>query len=601
MASTASGSTSRQTRAEPAVNATQQNCTPPEVASSSRQSRTEEVPSGASASRQKTEQVASTRKQRRTERAATTSRPSQPEVAVSMRRQGQPAPVTASARPCRAEQQVTAADLPAPPSRPPPVPPPKPSRPAPPAAAASAANGRATNGHAGTTLDVELWICLDFEWTCDDGERRKVHAEEGEIIEFSFAVYDAKAGRVACEGQHYCKNIRTPITDFCVDLTGITQEKLENAGTLQDALLALESALATKGLVGRPLCAVAHGSADLELMLPSNCRALGLEVPGVLRRYVDLREATQSHLEASGVRGVRASSLRQICDALNVEMIGEEHCGLDDSWMVLLALQELLKAGANLHFIDLDAERRNFASSEPCDYGNCWEQKLCLDGLPFFAVAAEVKPWLEDHIGQTLDEGALSVVLGLDGRPTGRAVVDFGSHEAAHGSLRAFDGGKRIICGSLDSWPFEPPKERLILVRPLRRQELALLGRPVPETGSGGGPALAAFPADAQELAVLRGSGCGKGRGRGGSSRQQRPTPAEGCEGTIKMFNGGKGRGGGFGFISYPGGEVFVHCSDCHGDPPVEGAPVIFDVVEDPRTGKMKAVNAICAAPKPRP
>jgi len=134
----------------------------------------------------------------------------------------------------------------------------------------------------------------------------------------------------------------------------------------------------------------------------------------------------------------------------------------------------------------------------------------------------------------------------------------------------------------------------LILVRPLRRQELSLLGRPAPETGSGSGPALAAFPADAQALAVLRGSGCGKGRGKGG---QQRPTPAEGCEGTIKMFNGGKG----FGFISYPGGEVFVHCSDCHGDPPMEGAPVSFDVVEDPRTGKMKAVNAVCAAPPPRP
>ena len=33
--------------------------------------------------------------------------------------------------------------------------------------------------------------------------------------------------------------------------------------------------------------------------------------------------------------GVRASSLREICDSLQVEMVGTEHCGLDDSWMVL--------------------------------------------------------------------------------------------------------------------------------------------------------------------------------------------------------------------------------------------------------------------------
>ena len=34
--------------------------------------------------------------------------------------------------------------------------------------------------------------------------------------------------------------------------------------------------------------------------------------------------------------GVRASSLREICESLQVEMVGTEHCGLDDSYMVLL-------------------------------------------------------------------------------------------------------------------------------------------------------------------------------------------------------------------------------------------------------------------------
>lgn len=430
-------------------------------------------------------------------------------------------------------------------------------------------------------MDVEVWICLDFEWTCDEGENRRVHSDEGEIIEFSYAVYDSKAGRVACEGQHYCKNVRTPITKFCVDLTGITEEKLANAGSLEDALHALDQALSSKALAGRSCCSVTHGSADLELMLPLNCVELGLEVPKVLRRYVDLREATQSHLAASGVKGVRASSLRQICEALNVEMIGEEHCGLDDSWMVLLATQELLKSGADLRAVDLDAERRSFTAC--CEV---WAQKLCLDGLPFEAVAVEVRPWLELHTGQQLTEGALSVVLGMDGRPSGRAVVDFGSHEAAVVALHALDGGRRIVCGSLESWPYER-KERLILARPLRRQELMLLGRPVPELG-GSGPALAPFPADGQALAAFR--SCGKGRGKGGAAKL-RPAPAEGVKGTVKMFNQGKG----FGFIVFPGGEVFVHFSDCGGRQLAEGDLVSFDVVEDPRNGKMKAVN-VCTA-----
>lgn len=425
---------------------------------------------------------------------------------------------------------------------------------------------------------AELWVCLDFEWTCDEGEDRQVHSEEGEIVEFSYAVFDARAGEVACDGQHYCKNLRTPITKFCTDLTGITPETLADAGSLEDALHALQRALSADGIFGRPCCAVTHGSADLELMLPLNCRAQGLEVPRVLRRYVDLREAVQTHLTSKGVRGTRASTLRQICEALNVEMIGEEHCGLDDSWMVLMATQQLLQAGADLYAVDLDAERSTFLA------GSCSHdlQRLCLDGLPFFAIGSEVRPWLEGLTGCALEEEALLVVLGMDGRPTGRAVVDFGNHQAAVQALRALDGGRRIVCGSLDSWPFEYPKERLVLARPLRRQERCLH---VVGEGGAGGPALAPFPPDAEALTRLR-APQGKGRGKGAGNR---PRPATGCEGIIKVFNEGKG----FGFIVSSTCEVFVHRSDCPEGPPAEGDHVTFDVVEDPRNGKMKAVNVL--------
>merc|ERR1712232_412221 len=103
-----------------------------------------------------------------------------------------------------------------------------------------------------------------------------------------------------------------------------------------------------------------------------------MDVPKVLRRYVDLREAAQTHLAKEGAagKGVRALTLRQICEALDVEMIGEEHCGLDDSWMVLMATQALLLKGAQLAEIDLDIERETFFSSSSI------EQSLCLDGIP---------------------------------------------------------------------------------------------------------------------------------------------------------------------------------------------------------------------------
>jgi len=452
--------------------------------------------------------------------------------------------------------------VPPPPARPPPMP-------------GAAMLAEAASEAERLPLGVEFWICLDFEWTCDEGEKRQVRSDEGEIIEFSFVVYDAKEKKMACQGQHYCKNLRTPITEFCTSLTGISDVTLKDAGTLQDAVLAFNKALDAVGATGRSCCAVAHGSADLELVLPSNCKALGIEVPRVLQRYVDLREATQSHLAAKGTTGVRASSLKQICDALNVQMIGEEHCGLDDSWMVLLATQQLIEQGALLRPVDLVAEREAFlATSSP-------ERSLCLDGLPYFCVGSELGSWMEQHAGEPLAPGALSIVLGMDGKPSGRALVDFGSHEAAGRALTALDGGRRIVCGTLDTWPFEHPKERLILARPLREQERLLRRRDEGEVRAG--PALAPFPADAAQLEVIRRGGKGSGRGR----ERQPVEPAEGCEGSVKFFNEEKG----FGFITYPGGEVFVHRNFCEDGVPTEGQLVRFDVVRDKRNGKTKAAN----------
>lgn len=316
-----------------------------------------------------------------------------------------------------------------------------------------------------------------------------MRSDNVEIIEFSFAIYDVRAGMVACDGQYYCKNQRTPITPFCTELTGISDETLADAGSLADALGAFEMALQADGRAGRPCCAVTHGCADLELVLPQHCRALGLKVPSVLEKYVDLRLAAQRHVSSTGAEGVRAQTLKQICNALGVQMIGSEHCGLDDSYMVMLATQQLLLLGADLEPVDFVRERRDFLD------GQILDQKLCLDGLPFLAAAPELKPWLEQHCRLDLPDDCLSVVLGMDGRPCGRAVVDFGSHEVAAQALDALDGGRVFVCGSTPSTHCE----RLLLARPLRRdeQELSFNSSWVPgSTGLASRPMLAPFPTD---------------------------------------------------------------------------------------------------------
>ncbi|CAK0885488.1 unnamed protein product [Prorocentrum cordatum] len=349
----------------------------------------------------------------------------------------------------------------------------------------------------------QVWICLDFEWTCDDnvapGEVRRVHSDDVEIIEFSYAIYDGKRGVLACEGQHYCKNERTPITEFCTDLTGISDETLKDAGTLADALRALERALQAPELAGRPCCAVAHGSADLELVLPMHCKALGLEVPAVLQRYVDLRLAAQRHVHGTGAGGLRCSTLRQICEALEVKMIGQEHSGLDDSFMVLLATQQLLKVGAEMEPVDFAAEW-----SSCVEHGE-GDGRVCLDGLPYWCLVGDLLAWLGGHLGRAPPREFVFVVLGMDGRPTGRAVVQFGTAADAAEALRVLRGGKVLACPDPNSGAII---ERLVLARPVRRDEWELPVRGAEDGRIPAGKALAPFAADAAEL---RRSSVGRG------------------------------------------------------------------------------------------
>merc|ERR1712039_175641 len=73
------------------------------------------------------------------------------------------------------------------------------------------------------------------------------------------------------------------------------------------------------------------------------------------------------------------------------------------------------------------------------------------------------------------------------------------------------------------------------------------------------------------------------------SIQNQKLEQSAGCKGIVKSFNVEKG----FGFVHSTGSEVFIHRTDCRGGEPISGDTVIFDVVEDPATGKLRASNVM--------
>ena len=80
------------------------------------------------------------------------------------------------------------------------------------------------------------YICLyDFECTCSNDQQIQMNSQE--IIEFPVVIVDVKSKSIKSIFQTYVKPTLDPqLTEFCTELTGITQEQVDNGVSIQDAL-----------------------------------------------------------------------------------------------------------------------------------------------------------------------------------------------------------------------------------------------------------------------------------------------------------------------------------------------------------------------------
>jgi inhibitor of KinA sporulation pathway (predicted exonuclease) len=82
------------------------------------------------------------------------------------------------------------------------------------------------------------YLIVDLEATCsDDGA---VPRHEMEIIEIGAVMQDARTFEIASEFQSFVRPVRHPdLTEFCTDLTGITQAQVAKAPPFASAIAAM--------------------------------------------------------------------------------------------------------------------------------------------------------------------------------------------------------------------------------------------------------------------------------------------------------------------------------------------------------------------------
>ncbi len=81
----------------------------------------------------------------------------------------------------------------------------------------------------------QYFLVIDLEATCSS--KKEIAPQEMEIIEIGAVMVEAKNLNILSEFQTFIKPVRHPIlTEFCTELTSITQEQIDKAPDYQEAI-----------------------------------------------------------------------------------------------------------------------------------------------------------------------------------------------------------------------------------------------------------------------------------------------------------------------------------------------------------------------------
>ncbi|XP_038842396.1 ERI1 exoribonuclease 2-like [Salvelinus namaycush] len=180
-------------------------------------------------------------------------------------------------------------------------------------------------------------IVIDFESTC----WRERNSYGQEIIEFPAVLLNTSTGEVESEFHTYVQPQEHPmLSDFCTELTGITQQQVEAGVPLHICLSRfsrwLQALEHQRGVVfprdqrapvaeQRPCAFVTWSDWDLGVCLLYECKRKQLHKPAVLNSWIDLRATYRLFYNR------KPKGLNGALQDLGIQFSGREHSGLDDA------------------------------------------------------------------------------------------------------------------------------------------------------------------------------------------------------------------------------------------------------------------------------
>ncbi len=160
-------------------------------------------------------------------------------------------------------------------------------------------------------------VCFDLEMCCWNTNGK---GTTGEIIEVGLAEIDVEKKQIVKRAQYYVKPEHDQISEFCVELTGITPRKIEKQGRpLAEVLRSM-----IKNFGGANKIYASWGRDDL--ILAKECREKNIDFP--MKEFINLATLyrIQNRLKDKRI-GHKQAQLAQ-----GIEWEGRQHSGFVDAY-----------------------------------------------------------------------------------------------------------------------------------------------------------------------------------------------------------------------------------------------------------------------------
>jgi len=214
--------------------------------------------------------------------------------------------------------------------------------------------GRLANLEIMNSYCYDCVVVVDFEATCEIENQStptssvapspsKTSSSTQEIIEFPAILVDVRKKQIVSTFHSFVKPSKSSISQFCTQLTGITQSQVDTAMTFREVLDSFEDWLYMnlKKHGYNSFAFASDGSWDFGHFFANSCAMNGVVYPSYSKRWINVRKVFSSYYR------VHSYSLSHMLSYLGMEFEGRKHSGFDDSNNIARLLIRMLLDGAN--------------------------------------------------------------------------------------------------------------------------------------------------------------------------------------------------------------------------------------------------------------